>query len=122
MSEESIDEATKEKQNYSLDNALSVLEELEKEAKMFSEEKMNLLDIEEKLILRINKEIENKRQMREQLKMEVEDLRKKCEGLTNFLNSHIKELGGGVWEWAWEASQTTIGYTVLFWRRGLQVQ
>jgi predicted transcriptional regulator len=96
MSEESIDEATKEKQNYSLDNALSVLEELEKEAKMFSEEKMNLLDIEEKLILRINKEIENKRQMREQLKMEVEDLRKKCEGLTNFLNSHIKELGGGV--------------------------
>jgi hypothetical protein len=95
MTEASTNEETKEKQVYILNNDLQVLEELrvleelEKEEKMLYEEKMNLLDIENKLVLKINEEIENKRQKREQLRVEVEDLRKRCEELTNLLNLHI---------------------------------
>jgi predicted nucleic acid-binding Zn-ribbon protein len=82
----------KEKQNHTLANTLQVLEELEKEAKMLSEEKINLQNIEKELNLKINEEIENRRQKREQLKTEVVDLRKRCEELTNFLNSHNPDL------------------------------
>jgi DNA repair exonuclease SbcCD ATPase subunit len=95
MVEASTNEEAKQKQNCTLDTALQDLEELEKEAKMLYEEKMNLMDIEEELILKINEEIGNRRQERERLKTEVEDLRKRCEKLTNFLNSHIKEPSGG---------------------------
>jgi predicted nucleic acid-binding Zn-ribbon protein len=85
----------KEKQSHTLANTLQVLEELEKEAKMLSEEKINLQNIEKELNLKINEEIENRRQKREQLKIEVVDLRKRCEELTNFLNSRNPGLSGG---------------------------
>ena len=97
----SADEEAKEKQKGSLKNALQqkgklknafqVFEELEKETRTLCEEKASLLDIEEKLALKIVEEVEKRRQKKEQLKAEVEDLRRRCEELTTFLNSCMAE-------------------------------
>ena len=96
MPEASTVRKRKEKQNHTLANSLQVLEELEKEAKMLSDEKINLQNIEKVLNVEINEEIENKRKEREQLKIEVGDLRRRCEELTSFLNSHNTGIIGDV--------------------------
>jgi predicted RNase H-like nuclease (RuvC/YqgF family) len=68
-------------------NTLQVLEQLEKEAQELNEEKMNLLDMQERLWLKISAEIENRRKKNDELRMEVEELRKKCDELTRVLNT-----------------------------------
>lgn len=68
-------------------NTLQVLEQLEKEAQALNEEKMNLLDMQERLWLKVSAEIENRRKKNEELRMEVEELRKKCDELTRVLNT-----------------------------------
>ena len=68
------------------------IEELEQEKKRLNEEKMNLLDIEAKLQARVNDEIEVRKQENDELKTEIDDLKKKCEDLTQFLN---KQTTGG---------------------------
>ena len=68
-------------------NTLQVLEQLEKEVQELNEEKMNLLDMQERLWLKISAEIENRRKKNEELKIEVEELRKKCNELTRVLNT-----------------------------------
>jgi predicted transcriptional regulator len=94
MCEAPVNEETKEKQRVTLNNALQVFEELTKETKTLYEEKTSLLDIEGKLMLKINEEIENVRQRKEQLKAEVEDLRRRCDELVAFLNSRTAEFVG----------------------------
>jgi hypothetical protein len=91
MLEESSNEENKKNQNCILNNALQILEELDKEMKMLCDEKTYLLDIEDKLILKINEEIETKRQKREQLKTEIGELKRRCEELTNFINTNLYE-------------------------------
>ena len=68
-------------------NTLQVLEQLEKEAQDLNEEKINLLDMQKRLLLKISAEIENRRKKNEELKIEVEELRKKCDELTRVLNT-----------------------------------
>jgi len=70
---------------------LQTLEQLEKEAQLLSDEKTGLLSIEEKLWLMINKEIEAKRRKNEELRMEVEEQKSRCEELTRILNASIRE-------------------------------
>ena len=89
VSDNEKNKETQEKQDFEIDTTLNVLEELEKETKMLYDEKVNLLDVEEKLRLKINEEIENKKQKKEQLKREVEELKKRCEELTKLLNALI---------------------------------
>jgi hypothetical protein len=79
-----------EKQDYGLDT-LQFLEQLEEEAKSLNEEKINLLDLQEKLWFRISEEIENKRQKNEVLKKEVEELKKKCEEISRILNIYTQK-------------------------------
>ena len=79
-----------EKQDYGLDT-LQFLEQLEEEAKSLNEEKINLLDLQEKLWFRISEEIENKRQKNEELKKEVEELKKKCEEISSILNTYVQK-------------------------------
>jgi len=74
-----------EEQDCGLDT-LQFLKELEEEGKSLNEEKISLVDLQEKLWFRISEEIENKRQKNEKLKKEVEELRKKCEELNRILN------------------------------------
>jgi hypothetical protein len=77
-----------EKEDYGLDT-LQVLEQLEEEAKALNEEKMNLLDLQEKLWFKIAEEIENKRQKNEELKREIEELKKKCDEIARILNANV---------------------------------
>ena len=70
---------------------LQTLEQLEKEEQLLSDEKTGLLSIEEKLWLMINKEIEAKRRKNEELRMEVEEQKSRCEELTRILNASIRE-------------------------------
>ncbi len=79
-----------EERDYGLDT-LQFLEQLEKETKSLNEEKINLLDLQEKLWFRISKEIENKRQKNEELKKEVEEIKKKCEELKRILNIYTQK-------------------------------
>ena len=72
-------------------DTLQFLKELEEEAKSLNEEKINLLDLQEKLWFRISEEIENKRQKNEELKKEVEELKKKCEELSRILNIYTQK-------------------------------
>ena len=62
------------------------IDELEQENKWLHGEKMNLLDIEAKLQARVSVEVENKKHENEELKLEIEQLKKRCEVLTQFLN------------------------------------
>jgi predicted RNase H-like nuclease (RuvC/YqgF family) len=70
---------------------LQTLEQLEKEAQLLSDEKADLLSIEEKLWSLINEEIEAKRRKNEELRMEVEEQKTKCVELTRVLNASIRE-------------------------------
>jgi uncharacterized protein YaaW (UPF0174 family) len=81
----------KDKELGEIEESLNVLKELETETKLLYDEKMNLLNIEQELLSRISEEIQNRMKRKEELAREVEELKRKCEGLTNFLNSLIKE-------------------------------
>ena len=70
---------------------LQTLEQLEKEAQLLSDEKADLLSIEEKLWFMINEEIEAKRRKNEELRMEVEEQKTKCVELTRILNASIRQ-------------------------------
>jgi seryl-tRNA synthetase len=72
-------------------DTLQFLKELEEEAKSLNEEKINLMDLQEKLWFRISEEIENKRQKNEKLKKEVEELKKKCEEISRILNTYVQK-------------------------------
>jgi hypothetical protein len=78
-----------EKQDCGLDT-LQFLEQLEEEAKSLNEEKINLLDMQEKLWFKISEEIENKKQRNKKLKKEVDELRKKCDDLDRILDVHFE--------------------------------
>ena len=62
------------------------IDELEQENKWLHDEKMNLLDIEAKLQARVSVEVENKKHENLELKLEIEQLKKRCDALTQFLN------------------------------------
>ena len=79
-----------EEQDHGLDT-LQFLKQLEEEAKLLNDEKINLMDLQEKLWFRISKEIEHKRQNNEELKKEVAELKKKCEDLTRILNIYTQK-------------------------------
>lgn len=81
----------KSKEREEMEDSLHVLEELEAETKLLYEEKVNLLNIEQELLYRISGEIEKRMKKKEELVREIEMLKRKCEGLTNVLNSLIKE-------------------------------
>lgn len=81
----------KSKEREEIENSLHVLEELETETKLLYEEKVNLLNIEQELLYKISDEIEKRMKRKEELVREIEELKRKCEGLTNVLNSLIKE-------------------------------
>jgi seryl-tRNA synthetase len=87
MCEAPESELTREKQNGTLSNALQAIEELQRETSRLDEEKTSLLAIEDKLLLQIDEALERGRQRKDQLKAEVENLRKRCEELVTFLNS-----------------------------------
>ena len=78
------------RQGYDL-SLLQVLEQLEKEIRLLSNEKENLVEIEEKLWFMINEEIETKRRKNEELRMEVEEQKTRGVELTRFLNASIRE-------------------------------
>ena len=67
-------------------NVYKTIDELEQENKWLHDEKMNLLDIEAKLQARVSVEVENKKHENQELKLEIEQLKKRCEVLTQFLN------------------------------------
>ena len=71
---------------------MQVMEQLEKEKQLLSDEKADLLEIEKKLWSMIDEEVESRRRKNEELTMEVEELRRKCEELTRALNASIREL------------------------------
>jgi hypothetical protein len=73
-------------------NLLQVMAQLEKEKQLLSDEKADLMEIEAKLWLMIDEEVEDKRTKNEELRMEVAELRRKCEELTRVLNATIREL------------------------------
>ena len=62
------------------------IDELEQENKWLHDEKMNLLNIEAKLQARVSVEVENKKHENEELKQDIEQLKRRCEALTQFLN------------------------------------
>ena len=67
------------------------IEELEQEKKRLNDEKTNLLDIEAKLQARVNEEIEVRKQENDDIKSEIESLKKRCEELTQFLNNRRQD-------------------------------
>jgi|GEM_PF-5657762 ABC-type phosphate transport system auxiliary subunit len=81
----------KNKEPVNVEDSLHVLEGLETETEHLYEEKMNLLNIEQELLSRINEEIQKRMNRKEELVREIEELKRRCEGLTNVLNSLIKE-------------------------------
>lgn len=83
-------EEHKEGQDYGFET-LQFLKQLEEEAKSLNEEKLNLLDLQEKLWFRISQEIENKRQKNEELKKEIEELKKNCEELNRILKIYTQK-------------------------------
>ncbi len=80
-----------EKQRKRTDGVLQTLDELGREIEELSEEKSNLMDIEKKLNDEIEKETKIRQKKRDKVKTEVEDLKKKCEELTGFVNKFRDE-------------------------------
>lgn len=72
-------------------NPVQTLTELECEIKLLNEEKLNLQNIEEKLLYQIDEEIENRKRQKEELKKEIEELKTRCDMLTKILNSFVKQ-------------------------------
>ena len=67
------------------------IEELEQEKKRLYDEKANLLDIEAKLQARVGEEVDIRKQENQELKTEIEDLKRRCEELTQFLNNRRQD-------------------------------
>jgi predicted RNase H-like nuclease (RuvC/YqgF family) len=67
-------------------SVVKTIQELEQENKRLHDEKTNLMDIEAKLQSKVNEEVATRKQENEELKIEVEALKKRCEQLTRFLN------------------------------------
>jgi polyhydroxyalkanoate synthesis regulator phasin len=67
-------------------NVCRTIEELEEENKRLSQEKANLLDIEAKLQAKVSEEVTVRKQENDELRLEIENLKKRCEKLTQFLN------------------------------------
>ncbi len=90
---ETLDSENPEKSREKQDEkgALRVLDELGKEIDKLCEEKTSLLDIERKLENAIDEEVKRRKEKRKLLKTEVEDLKKKCEKLTFFVNTFRQE-------------------------------
>jgi predicted RNase H-like nuclease (RuvC/YqgF family) len=89
-----LNTASNEENGESRDCGLSLLqalEQLEKEAQLLSDEKADLLSIEEKLWFMINREIEDRRRKNEELRTEVEEQKSRCVELTRILNASIRE-------------------------------
>ena len=89
-----LNTANKEENGEGRDCGLSLLqtlEQLEKEAQLLSDEKADLLSIEEKLWFMINEEIENRRRKNEELRIEVEEQKSRCVELTRILNASVRE-------------------------------
>lgn len=78
----------KRKETYGI---IQTLDELGKEIEDLSEEKANLIEIERKLNDEIEKETKFREKKRDQMRTEVEDLKKKCEDLTGFVNKFRDE-------------------------------
>ncbi len=79
------------------DKTLQAYEELKtlnKDLSLLEEEKLNLANIESELWLKINEEMENRKRRKEALEKEVEQLRVRCEKLTEILNMLIQESQG----------------------------
>jgi len=68
------------------------IEELEKENKRLHEEKANLMEIEAVLKAKVNEEVSMRKQENEELRLEVENLKKRCEELTQCLNRQNPEI------------------------------
>jgi len=85
--ESSTLEGTKEEQHDDAQESLLLLKNLDNELKMLEEEKLSLHDIEEELHVRIKGEIDRKKQVVDQLKAEVSEIRERCEELAKFVNS-----------------------------------
>jgi chromosome segregation ATPase len=68
------------------------IEELEKENKRLHEEKANLLEIEAKLQAKVSEEVTTRKQENEELRIEVENLKKRCKELTQVLNRQSAEI------------------------------
>jgi predicted RNase H-like nuclease (RuvC/YqgF family) len=66
-----------------------IIEELEQEKRWLHEEKLNLLDVEAHLQARINSEVENRKHENAGLRLEIEQIKQRCEVLTRFLNKQI---------------------------------
>jgi len=62
------------------------IEKLNEEIIILQEEKVNLKNIEENLRLKIAKAIEERKQEKEKLEKEVEELRKRCQELIEVSN------------------------------------
>jgi SMC interacting uncharacterized protein involved in chromosome segregation len=68
-----------------------ILSNLEQESKQLQEEKANLINIEAKLQAKISEEIETIEQKNIGLRKEVDDLKRRCEELTQVLNKQATE-------------------------------
>ena len=84
-------EKNQEKQSVDTNGAKRVLEELGKEIDALYDEKTNLLEIEKKLEKEIDAEIKRRKQKKDLLKKEVENMQKKCEELATFVNTFLEE-------------------------------
>ena len=84
-------EKNQEKQSVDKNSAKRVLEELGKEIDALYDEKTNLLEIEKKLEREIDAEIKRRKQKKDLLKKEVENMQKKCEELATFVNTFLEE-------------------------------
>lgn len=77
---------TEEKNKGKREGLLLVLQELEREEGSLLEKKQELLNLEEKLQLKIKEEIDARKCKIEALKNEVSELRRQCEELAGVLN------------------------------------
>jgi hypothetical protein len=89
MLEEGSNEKNGENQRR-VSESLQAYEQLDKEAKMLTVEKEDLLAIEEELYFMFYKEIEIRRKKNLSSKIEVEEQKRKCVELTRILNASIR--------------------------------
>jgi len=85
-----VEEKAKEEGGLRL-NIAEELNSVEKEVYMLQEEKENLMKIEEELWFKISEELERRKQRKESLQREIEELRRRCEELAKVLNALVQE-------------------------------
>ena len=74
-------------------SVVKAIEKLDQENKRLHEEKTNLLDIEAKLQAKASEELAVRKQENDELRVEVENLKKRCEELTQYINRQATENG-----------------------------